>query len=52
MIRPWDAPIWEKNDLQRLLTLEEEAIIWAQTWLRNMLKEIGVAVVARPDEIE
>jgi sugar phosphate isomerase/epimerase len=48
MIRPWDAPIWEKNDLPRLLTLEEEAIIWAQNWLRSMLKEIGVAVVARP----
>jgi sugar phosphate isomerase/epimerase len=47
MIRPWDAPIWEKNDVRRLLTLEEEAIIWAQTWLRQMLKEIGVAVVDR-----
>lgn len=47
MFRPWDATIWEKNDLRRLLTLEEEAILWAQNWLRNMLKEIGVQVVAR-----
>ncbi len=47
MLRPWDAPTWEKSDKPRLLVLEEEAIVWAQTWLRKMLKEIGVAVVAR-----
>jgi sugar phosphate isomerase/epimerase len=47
MLRPWDAPAWEKNDKPRLLALEEEAIVWAQTWLRKMLKDIGVAVVAR-----
>jgi sugar phosphate isomerase/epimerase len=47
MLRPWDAPAWEKTDKPRLLALEEAAIVWAQTWLRNMLKEIGIAVVAR-----
>jgi sugar phosphate isomerase/epimerase len=47
MMRPWDAPSWEKSDVARLLALEEEAIRWAQAWLRNMLNEIGVAVVSR-----
>lgn len=47
MMRPWDAPSWEKRDVARLLALEEEAIRWAQTWLRKMLKEIGAAVVER-----
>jgi sugar phosphate isomerase/epimerase len=47
MKRPWDAPGWEKNDVALLLKLEEEALVWAQAWLRNMLKEIGVAVVVR-----
>jgi sugar phosphate isomerase/epimerase len=46
-MRPWDAPIWEENDKRRLLQLEEEACIRAQNWLRDMLKEIGVGVVAR-----
>jgi hypothetical protein len=47
MMRPWDAPDWEKNDVALLLKLEEEALVWAQAFLRNMLKEIGVDVVAR-----
>jgi hypothetical protein len=47
MLRPWAAPEWEKNDVPRLLALEEEAMVWAQKWLRNMLKEIGVVVVER-----
>jgi len=46
-MRPWDAPIWEKSDPVHLVTLEEEAVRWAQTWLRNMLKEIGVSTVSR-----
>jgi hypothetical protein len=47
MLRPWDAPDWEKNDVALLLRLEDEALVWAQAWLRNMLKEIGVKVVVR-----
>ena len=47
MLRPWDAPEWEKSDLPRLLALEDEACRFAQTWLRKTLKEIGVDVVSR-----
>ena len=47
VMRPWDAPDWEKSDRSRLLALEAEACRWAQAWLRNMLKEIGVAVAPR-----
>jgi sugar phosphate isomerase/epimerase len=46
-MRPWDAPEWEKGDVPRLLGFEDEAMVWAQKWLRNMLKEIGVEVVSR-----
>jgi sugar phosphate isomerase/epimerase len=47
MLRPWDAPQWERNDVVRLLRLEEEACIWAQTWLRKKLRELGVDVISR-----
>jgi sugar phosphate isomerase/epimerase len=47
MMRPWDAPVWEKSDPAHLVTLEEEAVRWAQTWLRQTLREIGVSVVSR-----
>jgi sugar phosphate isomerase/epimerase len=45
--RPWDAPSWESDDVPRLLKLEDEALVWAEAWLRNMLQEIGVEVMAR-----
>jgi hypothetical protein len=47
VMRPWDAPDWEKSDPAHLVALEEEAVRWAQNWLRKTLKEIGVEVVAR-----
>jgi len=47
MFRPWDAPQWETTDPARLVALEEEAVRWGQSWLRAMLKEIGVAVASR-----
>jgi hypothetical protein len=45
VMRPWDAPGWEKSDPAHLVALEEEAVRWAQTWLRKTLKEIGVEIV-------
>jgi 3-oxoisoapionate decarboxylase len=42
MMRPWD-----ESDPVRLVALEEEAVRWAQTWLRAKLKEIGIEVVSR-----
>ena len=42
MMRPWD-----ETDPARLVALEEEAVRWAQVWLRLKLKEIGVEVVSR-----
>jgi sugar phosphate isomerase/epimerase len=47
VMRPWDAPAWEKSNPAHLVALEEEAVRWAQAWLRGMLKEIGVDVVGR-----
>jgi sugar phosphate isomerase/epimerase len=47
MMRPWEAPQLAKTDPAHLVALEEEAVRWAQTWLRAMLKEIGVTVAQR-----
>jgi sugar phosphate isomerase/epimerase len=47
VMRPWDAPDWEKSDPAHVVVLEEEAVRWAQNWLRRTLQDIGVEVVSR-----
>jgi sugar phosphate isomerase/epimerase len=45
--RPWDAATLAGRDPQRLVALEEQAVQQGQTWLRAMLREIGVDVRSR-----
>lgn len=45
--RPWDAAELAERDPRRLIELEDQAVQQGQTWLRAMLREIGVVVRSR-----